>query len=227
MAAVVLYLEVPGASANEVFGPMCLMLLLGTVHCQIVSTESSRWPSGSPAASCTTSPARRRRCCFLIVMHRTLICLHQLSLTSWHEHTFHTPTHPKTLNHPTALSVHLSPSDTLSNSLTVVRGHFATAAVSTISLSLALIFIVSSRPRKGRGLKKSEEKNDNRDAEQQGAWQFDESEERREQSLISLVNVSAIEYMSLLETHLELDWSFIGICIFCSTIMNIAFLVSV
>uniref|UniRef100_A0A673B0F8 Putative homeodomain transcription factor 1 n=1 Tax=Sphaeramia orbicularis TaxID=375764 RepID=A0A673B0F8_9TELE len=62
VAAVVLYLDVPGASASEVFGPMCLMLLLGTVHCQIVSTESSRWPSGSPAASSTTSPARRRRC---------------------------------------------------------------------------------------------------------------------------------------------------------------------
>uniref|UniRef100_A0A673B4N1 Putative homeodomain transcription factor 1 n=1 Tax=Sphaeramia orbicularis TaxID=375764 RepID=A0A673B4N1_9TELE len=46
VAAVVLYLDVPGASASEVFGPMCLMLLLGTVHCQIVSTESSRWPSG-------------------------------------------------------------------------------------------------------------------------------------------------------------------------------------
>ncbi|XP_075880975.1 putative homeodomain transcription factor 1 isoform X3 [Nelusetta ayraudi] len=61
VAAVLLYCEVPGASASEVFGPMCLMLLLGTVHCQIVSTESSRWPSGSPASSCTTSPARRRR----------------------------------------------------------------------------------------------------------------------------------------------------------------------
>ncbi|XP_067361966.1 putative homeodomain transcription factor 1 isoform X1 [Channa argus] len=58
VAAVLLYSEVPGASASEVFGPMCLMLLLGTVHCQIVSTESSRWPSGSPAAN---SPARRRR----------------------------------------------------------------------------------------------------------------------------------------------------------------------
>ncbi|XP_042365098.1 putative homeodomain transcription factor 1 isoform X2 [Plectropomus leopardus] len=92
VAAVVLYLEVPGASASEVFGPMCLMLLLGTVHCQIVSTESSRWPSGSPAASCTTSPARRRR------------------------------------------------------------------------------------PRKGRGLKKSEEKNDSADTEQQGPWQFEESQ---------------------------------------------------
>lgn len=61
VAAVLLYLEIPGASASEVFGPMCLMLLLGTVHCQIVSTESSRWPSGSPASSCTASPVRRRR----------------------------------------------------------------------------------------------------------------------------------------------------------------------
>lgn len=61
VAAVLLYLEVPRASASEVFGPMCLMLLLGTVHCQIVSTESSRWPSGSPAASSSTSPTRRRR----------------------------------------------------------------------------------------------------------------------------------------------------------------------
>ncbi|KAF7645358.1 hypothetical protein LDENG_00206140 [Lucifuga dentata] len=61
VAAVVLYLEVPGASASEAFGPMCLMLLLGTVHCQIVSTDSSRSPSGSPAASSTTSPSRRRR----------------------------------------------------------------------------------------------------------------------------------------------------------------------
>ncbi|XP_074536591.1 putative homeodomain transcription factor 1 [Halichoeres trimaculatus] len=92
VAAVLLYLEIPGASANEVFGPMCLMLLLGTVHCQIVSTESSRWPSGSPAASCTTSPARRRR------------------------------------------------------------------------------------PRKGRGLKKTEEKNDSEDTEQQEAWQFEKNQ---------------------------------------------------
>ncbi|XP_034387794.1 putative homeodomain transcription factor 1 [Cyclopterus lumpus] len=92
VAALVLYFEVPGASASEVFGPMCLMLLLGTVHCQIVSTESSRWPPGSPAASCTTSPARRRR------------------------------------------------------------------------------------PRKGRVLKKSEEKTDNGDAVQHGPWQFEESQ---------------------------------------------------
>lgn len=59
VAAVVLYLDVPGANSSEVFGPMCLLLLLGTVHCQIVSTESSRSPSGIPAANNTT--ARRRR----------------------------------------------------------------------------------------------------------------------------------------------------------------------
>lgn len=61
VATVVLYLDISGANASEVLGPMCLMLLLGTVHCQIVSTESSRWPSGSPDASNTTSLARRRR----------------------------------------------------------------------------------------------------------------------------------------------------------------------
>ncbi|XP_010880047.1 putative homeodomain transcription factor 1 isoform X2 [Esox lucius] len=58
VAAAVLYVEVPAASASELFGPMCLMLLLGTVHCQIVSTESNRSPSASPGSS---SPARRRR----------------------------------------------------------------------------------------------------------------------------------------------------------------------
>uniref|UniRef100_A0A3P8XX14 PHTF1/2 N-terminal domain-containing protein n=1 Tax=Esox lucius TaxID=8010 RepID=A0A3P8XX14_ESOLU len=57
VAAAVLYVEVPAASASELFGPMCLMLLLGTVHCQIVSTESNRSPSASPGSS---SPARRR-----------------------------------------------------------------------------------------------------------------------------------------------------------------------
>ncbi|XP_057702752.1 putative homeodomain transcription factor 1 isoform X2 [Corythoichthys intestinalis] len=64
VAAVILYVEVPGASASEVFGPLCLMLLLGTVHCQIVSTECSRWPSGEPSAGdgiSGSSPARRRR----------------------------------------------------------------------------------------------------------------------------------------------------------------------
>uniref|UniRef100_A0A8C5N7B4 PHTF1/2 N-terminal domain-containing protein n=1 Tax=Gouania willdenowi TaxID=441366 RepID=A0A8C5N7B4_GOUWI len=45
---------VPGASASEVYGPMCLMLLLGTVHCQIVSTESCRGPLGNPNESLMT-----------------------------------------------------------------------------------------------------------------------------------------------------------------------------
>ncbi|XP_049590071.1 putative homeodomain transcription factor 1 [Syngnathus scovelli] len=64
VAAVVLYVEVPGASASEAFGPLCLMLLLGTVHCQIVSTECSRWPAGGPVVSNGNSgsnPTRRRR----------------------------------------------------------------------------------------------------------------------------------------------------------------------
>ncbi|XP_062842927.1 putative homeodomain transcription factor 1 isoform X2 [Trichomycterus rosablanca] len=69
VAAIVLYMEVPTATASEVLGPMCLMLLLGTVHCQIVSTESSRNSEGSlvtsPNSSKTpdqnTCTARRKR----------------------------------------------------------------------------------------------------------------------------------------------------------------------
>uniref|UniRef100_A0A8C4FBA5 PHTF1/2 N-terminal domain-containing protein n=1 Tax=Dicentrarchus labrax TaxID=13489 RepID=A0A8C4FBA5_DICLA len=61
VAAVALYLEVPGACASEVFGPMCLLLLLGTVHCQIVSTESSRWPSGRVGASIKVKPREVER----------------------------------------------------------------------------------------------------------------------------------------------------------------------
>ncbi|XP_036386945.1 putative homeodomain transcription factor 1 [Megalops cyprinoides] len=63
--AVLMSLEMPAASGSEVLGPMCLMLLLGTVHCQIVSTESCRTtassPATSPAASPVASPARRKR----------------------------------------------------------------------------------------------------------------------------------------------------------------------
>uniref|UniRef100_A0A8C0IEX5 Putative homeodomain transcription factor 1 n=1 Tax=Bubo bubo TaxID=30461 RepID=A0A8C0IEX5_BUBBB len=44
--AVVLYFMMPVVNASEVMGPMCLMLLMGTVHCQIVSTQINR-PSGS------------------------------------------------------------------------------------------------------------------------------------------------------------------------------------
>uniref|UniRef100_A0A8C1HHR5 Putative homeodomain transcription factor 1 n=1 Tax=Cyprinus carpio carpio TaxID=630221 RepID=A0A8C1HHR5_CYPCA len=61
VAGAVLYFEVPAACASEVVGPLCLMLLLGTVHCQIVSTESSRSPDNSPVPSRTASPVRRKR----------------------------------------------------------------------------------------------------------------------------------------------------------------------
>ncbi|XP_051956928.1 protein PHTF1-like [Xyrauchen texanus] len=61
VAGAVLYFEVPAACASEVVGPLCLMLLLGTVHCQIVSTESSRSPDNSPVSSRPASPVRRKR----------------------------------------------------------------------------------------------------------------------------------------------------------------------
>ncbi|XP_041944130.1 putative homeodomain transcription factor 1 isoform X1 [Alosa sapidissima] len=61
VAAAVLYLQVPVASASEVVGPVCLMLLLGTVHCQIVSTESCRSLQPSPPPSRASSPVRRKR----------------------------------------------------------------------------------------------------------------------------------------------------------------------
>ncbi|KFP27807.1 Putative homeodomain transcription factor 1, partial [Colius striatus] len=46
VVAVVLYFMVPVVSASEVLGPLCLMLLMGTVHCQIVSTQIHR-PAGN------------------------------------------------------------------------------------------------------------------------------------------------------------------------------------
>ncbi|XP_025047740.1 putative homeodomain transcription factor 1 isoform X5 [Alligator sinensis] len=55
VVAVVLYFLVPVVSASEIIGPMCLMLLMGTVHCQIVSTQVNK-PSGSSSSS-----SRRRR----------------------------------------------------------------------------------------------------------------------------------------------------------------------
>ncbi|XP_004641755.1 putative homeodomain transcription factor 1 isoform X1 [Octodon degus] len=51
--AIVLYLMMPLVSVSEVLGPLCLMLLMGTVHCQIVSTQMTR-PSGG-------NGSRRRR----------------------------------------------------------------------------------------------------------------------------------------------------------------------
>uniref|UniRef100_A0A8C4YUJ8 PHTF1/2 N-terminal domain-containing protein n=1 Tax=Gadus morhua TaxID=8049 RepID=A0A8C4YUJ8_GADMO len=57
VAAVVLYLQLPTAGASDLLEPVCLMLLLGTVHCQIVSTESNRTLANNSPAS-TASPAR-------------------------------------------------------------------------------------------------------------------------------------------------------------------------
>ncbi|CAG12144.1 unnamed protein product [Tetraodon nigroviridis] len=56
-AAAVLYATIPqphGIPATEVFGAIWLMLLLGTVHCQIVST-------GTPKSACGTGGKRRRK----------------------------------------------------------------------------------------------------------------------------------------------------------------------
>ncbi|XP_004699221.1 protein PHTF1 isoform X2 [Echinops telfairi] len=44
--AIVLYLMMPLVNISEVLGPLCLMLLMGTVHCQIVSTQIAK-PAGS------------------------------------------------------------------------------------------------------------------------------------------------------------------------------------
>lgn len=46
----------PIVSASEIIGPLCLMLLMGTVHCQIVSTQLSK-TSGSDGSGV----GRRRR----------------------------------------------------------------------------------------------------------------------------------------------------------------------
>ncbi|CAM2107243.1 protein PHTF1 isoform X1 [Caretta caretta] len=54
--AVMLYFMIPVASASEIIGPMCLMLLMGTVHCQIVSTQINKPPGTNGGGS-----SRRRR----------------------------------------------------------------------------------------------------------------------------------------------------------------------
>ncbi|KAM7054330.1 protein PHTF1 isoform 2-T2 [Molossus nigricans] len=51
--ALVLYFMMPIVNVSEVLGPLCLMLLMGTVHCQMVSTQIAR-PAGS-------NGSRRRR----------------------------------------------------------------------------------------------------------------------------------------------------------------------
>uniref|UniRef100_A0A7M4EA23 PHTF1/2 N-terminal domain-containing protein n=1 Tax=Crocodylus porosus TaxID=8502 RepID=A0A7M4EA23_CROPO len=55
--AVVLYFLKPVVSASEIIGSVCLMLLTGTVHCQIASTEKHK-PSGNHRI---TSSNRRRK----------------------------------------------------------------------------------------------------------------------------------------------------------------------
>ncbi|XP_058032899.1 protein PHTF1 isoform X2 [Ahaetulla prasina] len=56
VVAITLYSIMPIVSASEIIGPLCLMLLMGTVHCQIVSTQLSK-SSGSDGSSV----GRRRR----------------------------------------------------------------------------------------------------------------------------------------------------------------------
>lgn len=56
VVAAVLYVTIPqphGIPATEVFGAIWLMLLLGTVHCQIVSTRT-------PKSASSTGGKRRR-----------------------------------------------------------------------------------------------------------------------------------------------------------------------
>uniref|UniRef100_A0A2D4I436 PHTF1/2 N-terminal domain-containing protein n=4 Tax=Micrurus lemniscatus lemniscatus TaxID=129467 RepID=A0A2D4I436_MICLE len=56
VVAITLYSIMPIVSASEIIGPLCLMLLMGTVHCQIVSTQLSK-SSGSDGSGVS----RRRR----------------------------------------------------------------------------------------------------------------------------------------------------------------------
>ncbi|CAM5118958.1 unnamed protein product [Natator depressus] len=57
--AVMLYFMIPVASASEIIGPMCLMLLMGTVHCQIVSTQINK-PPGTGGGGGSSSRRRRK-----------------------------------------------------------------------------------------------------------------------------------------------------------------------
>uniref|UniRef100_A0A8D0DHU0 Putative homeodomain transcription factor 1 n=1 Tax=Salvator merianae TaxID=96440 RepID=A0A8D0DHU0_SALMN len=58
--AIVLYYMMPVVSASEIIGPLCLMLLMGTVHCQIVSTQLTK-PSGMDGSSVGRRRRRMRR----------------------------------------------------------------------------------------------------------------------------------------------------------------------
>uniref|UniRef100_A0A8D2Q4N7 Putative homeodomain transcription factor 1 n=1 Tax=Varanus komodoensis TaxID=61221 RepID=A0A8D2Q4N7_VARKO len=60
VVAIVLYSMVPVVSASEIIGPLCLMLLMGTVHCQIVSTQLTK-PSGIDGSSMSRRRSLRWR----------------------------------------------------------------------------------------------------------------------------------------------------------------------
>ncbi|XP_048354524.1 protein PHTF1 isoform X2 [Sphaerodactylus townsendi] len=60
VVAVVLYCMMPIVNASEIIGPLCLMLLMGTVHCQIVSTQLSK-PSGTNGSSASKKRRKMRK----------------------------------------------------------------------------------------------------------------------------------------------------------------------
>ncbi|XP_077191051.1 protein PHTF1 isoform X2 [Paroedura picta] len=60
VVAIVLYYMMPVVNASEIIGPLCLMLLMGTVHCQIVSTQLSK-PSGTNGSSVSKRRRKMRK----------------------------------------------------------------------------------------------------------------------------------------------------------------------
>ncbi|KAL8179155.1 UNVERIFIED_CONTAM: putative homeodomain transcription factor 1 [Gekko kuhli] len=51
----------PVVNASEIIGPLCLMLLMGTVHCQIVSTHQLSKPSGTNGSSASKRRRKMRK----------------------------------------------------------------------------------------------------------------------------------------------------------------------
>ncbi|XP_060087190.1 protein PHTF1 [Heteronotia binoei] len=60
VVAIVLYYMMPVVNVSEIIGPLCLMLLMGTVHCQIVSTQLSK-PSGTNGSSASKRRRKMRK----------------------------------------------------------------------------------------------------------------------------------------------------------------------